>query len=258
MANIDKILSCGFSNDLVSYLYGEMNLSAINEFETHLPDCNSCTEEFAGLSLARLGVYEWHRDEFRHLNTPLIEIPYSLVNSEDSVRSSWLDVLRGVFASAPRLATAGGAFAALAIVLGITLIASNIFRNDSNLTVTNNETAPPSSEINSITLPAVPKVEQEVVSADLRDDQPANPSVAAVAKNRNPGYDHRIPDSISMRSRKKATSPPSNRGLQAVSRENLIRTPRRATPPQLTDFRDEEDNTLRLSDLFADVDTAGR
>ena len=62
--------SCSSSEDLVAYLYDEMGAAEQSVLETHLAGCDLCTAEFADLSFSRLGVYEWHRDDFAPLAAP--------------------------------------------------------------------------------------------------------------------------------------------------------------------------------------------
>ena len=258
MINTSKNLSCAFADDLVSYLYGEMDLSEMGGFETHLSDCADCTEEFADLSLARLGVYEWNRDDFRHLKTPFIEIPYSSTNHPEYVHSSWLDALRGVFATAPKWAAAGGAFAILAVGLGITLIASNLFRESNDLTEGNNVIASELTVINPVALPSQREVEREPALSDesATVDTRNRPS-AAILKSELTYGRLAAPASTSLRNRKKTSTPLYSKEIEAIRGKNVNKNPGRSAPPQLSDFRDEEDRSLRLADLFADVD-AGR
>src|SRR5687768_3655002 len=68
---------CGFADEIVSYIYDEIGATDRRRFESHLSECDGCTEEFAAVSNARFSVFEWHREEFAHLLTPEIVIPYA-------------------------------------------------------------------------------------------------------------------------------------------------------------------------------------
>ncbi|HMT08419.1 MAG TPA: hypothetical protein PKA82_10475 [Pyrinomonadaceae bacterium] len=68
--------TCGFENELLSYLYEDGSADSREKFEFHLADCGICTDEFAAISLARFSVYEWHKEEFVPMETPQILIPY--------------------------------------------------------------------------------------------------------------------------------------------------------------------------------------
>ncbi|MEQ1924176.1 MAG: hypothetical protein ABL952_16870, partial [Pyrinomonadaceae bacterium] len=67
---------CKFTDEIVSYMYDEIGEPERTKFEEHLLDCTVCTDEFAGISNARFSVFEWRKEEFAHLPTPNIVIPY--------------------------------------------------------------------------------------------------------------------------------------------------------------------------------------
>ena len=51
-------VNCKYANEIVPYMYGELASSATAEFESHLLECQLCTDEFAELSAARYEVYD--------------------------------------------------------------------------------------------------------------------------------------------------------------------------------------------------------
>ena len=77
MLNNENEKSCGFADEIVTYIYGEISETERSKFEMHLVDCMSCTDEFAGISNARFAIFEWQKEEFAHLSTPEIVIPYT-------------------------------------------------------------------------------------------------------------------------------------------------------------------------------------
>lgn len=233
-----KIQPCSSSGDVVAYLYDELNTPERRLFETHLTDCGSCTDEFAELSFARLDVYEWHRDEFARMETPRIVIPYA--QTEAGV--SWLDAVRGFFASNRQWATAGGAFALIAIVFGAVLISSSL-KGDGYLVQGPGADDVASNKVQPVVLPVAPSsaADEEKNLAPSADVPPAEPQVikasSAEKSPKTAGSTVRRPVKNSERIQSKP--------VQA----------RRTTAPRLNDFEDEDDNTLRLGDLLADVDT---
>ena len=102
-------LNCKYSNGIVPYMYGELGSSAATEFESHLLDCESCTDEFAALSAARYEVYDWKKLEFDPLVTPSIVIPF-----DEAVTVSWIEKLRATFAG---WAMPAATFAGIAIIV---------------------------------------------------------------------------------------------------------------------------------------------
>lgn len=221
MTNINdiKIEACP-SDDLVAYLYDELNAAARDSFETHLADCRNCTDEFAELSFARLDVYEWHRDEFAPLATPRFDIP----QAENEAVVSWLDAVRGLFASHTRWATVGGAFALLAAVFGAAFISSmNGTGEVANRPINKNQ-----PEALSTNPPVV-----ETIAQAKPDNEPEIVLTST---------DRKIPRAVKAVNRRSDKTPERNRTQPGKA-------------PRLNDFVDEDDTTLRLGDLLADVDT---
>ena len=87
----NNINSCLFGEELVAYVYGELSSDGRARFENHLLDCSACTAEFADISLSRLGVYEWHRDEFLPLETPQFVIPFAPATTRVEAGNSWFE-----------------------------------------------------------------------------------------------------------------------------------------------------------------------
>ncbi len=234
-----KIECCSSSVNLVSYLYDEMNPDDRAAFETHLAGCGGCTDEFADLSFARLDVYEWHRDEFAGMETPRIVIPYA--DTEASV--SWLDGFRTFFASHGRLAVSG-AFALIAVVFAAMFVSSLNKTDETVLTLR--------PEIPAINVPPVepalkPAAERtgdklskpdSILSENLRQD--AEPQIIRAAARKNLKSTNTVDQRQINISKRSAKQP-----VQA----------QRGKAPRLNDFEEEDDNTLRLGDLLADVDT---
>jgi len=232
---------CVHGEELVSYLYDEMPAAGRSVFEYHLADCDVCTDEFAGLSLARLSVYEWHRDEFAAMQTPPMPIPY-----ESAEHVSWFENWFGPIFSAPKWLTAGGAFAAAAIVLGLVLFISDDARNSVSVAYVNSIVTPEARPDKStsaengreVEVTARKPLESDIAKSTLPSDRRPPVRISATPDT---GNRHKVNDQI--RSEKTASS--SKRPAPLLTR----------AAPRLTNFEDEDDNTLRLADLIADIDT---
>jgi len=211
--------SCLFGEELVSYIYDELPASERISFEEHLLNCSSCTSEFAELSMSRLGVYEWHRDEFVPLETPQFVIPYAT----PAPAYAWMEAIRGLIFTPARLSFAGGALAILVVAIGL------FYGSDSstNGIVENQPAAPPVVEMPAL---AVSKGVDEV-SADKYIGS------KALAEGR--------PTAIT---RSKAVKKTADRQLTA-------RGGRSVKAPRLGTFEEVEDTSLRLVDLVADIDS---
>lgn len=230
-----KIQSCTSSGDLVAYLYAELSTLERSNFETHLYGCGGCTDEFAELSFARLDIYEWHRDEFAGMETPRFVIPYA------QATVSWLDAVRVFSVANRKLATAGGAFSLIAIVFGAVLISSGL-KDSGQLAQGPNADVTASNKVQPLVLPAAPSSALEAKnlasSPDITQPEPQIDKTSWGDKTpKAAGTSNRRPVKNSERMQSKP--------VQA----------RRTVAPRLNDFEDEDDNTLRLGDLLADVDS---
>jgi len=55
-------LNCGRENDLIAFLYGELNDAELQTFERHLHECPACSHELAALGLIRESVVNWRNE----------------------------------------------------------------------------------------------------------------------------------------------------------------------------------------------------
>ena len=220
---------CSPPEELVAYLYGEGGDGVRDSIEQHLAGCDRCAGEFAELSFARLDVYEWHRDEFVEMATPRIVIPYA----EMAVRSSWLDSLRGLFAWSGQWATAGAAVAAAALVVfGIWMFGSKPVDV---------------AEMGGNNARVVPE-----------KDRPAAPPTPEPVREQPAPIVEIQPQKIAARPFKTQTiRQPVKSDAGPTPKDRPVERPVQATQhaPRLNDFEDEDDTTLRLGDLLAEVDT---
>ena len=222
---------------MVAYLYDELNPAERTSFEAHLAYCGICTDEFAELSFARLDVYEWHRDEFADMATPRFVIPYT----ETQASASWLAGFRGFFASNRQWATAGGVFALIAVIFAALMI-STMTKETGEVAQTPVLEEYTANKIQSVDPPARPSAElMNIPPASPRDIGPNDPQIVKTV-------------TIGKSSKSAITA---NRRTVKTPERNLSQPllSRRSSVPRLNDFEDEEDNTLRLGDLLADVDT---
>ncbi|MEJ7846757.1 MAG: zf-HC2 domain-containing protein [Pyrinomonadaceae bacterium] len=233
--NIEKV--CVHGEEIVSYLYDEMPASGRKLFESHLLECSDCTDDFAGLSLARLNVYEWNNNEFAAMQTPTILIPY-----ENSDRDSWFQSWFGPIFSAPKLA-AGGILAAAAIVFGFVLFPSGNLEN--NISINEVKTAHPTATMPD--KPSTPMVaeDQQLVEVKIPNLLNRNDNSGVTAK----------PIMVSKPFAKKRKIDERVAAVKMTPKTKNIQPLTPLNAPRLTNFEDEDDNTLRLTDLIADSNT---
>ena len=231
-------LMCEFSEVIVPYLYGEASASECERFESHVADCSACTDEFAELSFARFSVFEWQKEEFASMPTPEFVIPYDLKAAEST---GFLTGLRELIAF--NWATAIGACAVLTVVAGLGFVAVNYFGNSGSELAGIDEANKNISIAKPASSPLVPVTNQkvEVVSTDAKPDLQRS-VVPAKAST----IDHR-PKRLTM----------SNNKVPRLVNTEAVKAPQpqdRRTP-SLTVGTDEDDRSLRLTDLFDSVDT---
>jgi Putative zinc-finger len=222
--------SCLFGEELVSYMYDELPAAERHSFEGHLLDCSSCTAEFAELSMSRLGVYEWHRDEFMPLETPRFAIPYA--STEPAY--SWLDAIRGFIFTPARLSFAAGALALLVVALGAFYVSEPGFDGVAGVP----EPVRVIREAAPTNVPEITKTENEVADDKVLTGKRLDESLSTSGTKIG-----RKPVVVQAKSVKKQ----ADRQLNA--REN-----RPVKAPRLGTFEEVEDTSLRLADLVADID----
>jgi hypothetical protein len=237
MINNNDHKSC-IPENIVAYIYSEMAQAEIPAFEKHLAECSPCAEEFAAISDARLSVFEWHRDEFVPLATPVFEIPYK-VPEKLSEPVPEVGVFAGMFGNVRWLATAG-AFAAVAVAIGLGYFFLNPGPRDENLA---------SKQVNE----AVVSENEPVISKNtaVNPDTPPEP----VTKFRSITPKRQVTATqVVARSRRPATKSVLVAANQK-RRDTHSKVANRNHLPTLDNFEDTEDDSLRLADLLADVDS---
>ena len=225
------VSKCKFESGIVPYMYGELPAHEADAFESHLLECSACTDEFAAVSAARYEVYEWKKLEFEPLPTPVIKIPQMAPVGV----GSWFEKLRAAFAGS--WAVPGVAFAGLALAVAFTsfLILSRSIGGDVAM---NNRNVPETHSAASQTKPAPATLAKDDSEPD-KNSASSQPRPVRVSEPKQNQARHaeravdRAPRSIPVKT-------------------NAVKAPK---APTLNDFDDEEDNSLRLAELFENIDT---
>src|SRR5207245_11780758 len=89
-----------------------------------LEDCTVCTDDFAAISNARFSVFEWQKEEFAHLPTPEIVIPYAAKKAVAEENAS-VGVLAGFRGWLSLVNFPVAVAAALAVTVGLGFLAIN-------------------------------------------------------------------------------------------------------------------------------------
>lgn len=238
MRDSDIKTNCRFSEEVIAYIYDELSPGDRDEFDSHLIDCSDCIEELAAVSLSHYSVHEWRTIEFEPLATPVFEIPQSY---------SIADRIRAVFASA-RWLTATSAVAATVILafVGIYLLSDQNAADE--FAAVANDNRKPAVKI-------TPGSNTTIDRRDVVTPATANPEpIIDPAKRVTNGGTEIERGEPAVQPKAVKANVPANVPRKDNSRQNQNRSVPDSNP-RLNDFDDEEDDTLRLGDIFDDIDT---
>lgn len=108
--------TCKEGNELVAFLYGELNDAESQAFQHHMHGCNSCSEELAAFSNIRSSVVAWRDESLGTIITPA-PLPNSVVSDFKRDKPSALAALREFFNLSPIWLKGTVAFATLLFCL---------------------------------------------------------------------------------------------------------------------------------------------
>ncbi len=244
MSHRDTNKNCASEGELIAYLYNEMPLASRTQFESHFADCSLCIDAFAEVADSRFSVYEWQRLEFAPLETPVIQIPYgSAVRS-----SSWISSLKEAFSTRPQFAFAS-AFGAVFMI-----VALGYFMPINDSPTNDIATVPLAEEPRSaIVSPADINVNADSESAkgtEIDVDSERETTVSLVEDESRPQSVRQPSSSRSIRE----TRPRQRFQPQPTERISTVNATQ--TAPRLNEFDDVADDSLRLADLFDDIETS--
>lgn len=257
--NNHKNSSCGFSEQLVSYLYNESEEAEKIEFEAHLKNCSDCADEFADFQGVHFSISEWKATDFVNLETPVIEIPYektaeTIVVSD--VSGSWFGGLRNLFSLSPAWSAATAGFAVLAIVAGWAIFTFNSGQ-DNDIADRGNKNP---TKIDVSPTVQTSNVQTNSNRSDNNSKQPDNykPTQPDILVTKDTNSNKNGVTTVSDKQRQtqktnssdKTTPVPKNNGAK-----NNKKPDTKQETPSLSPYEDEEDDTLRLADLFEEIDT---
>jgi len=255
--NNHKTSSCAFAEQIVSYLYDEFETGEKIEFEAHLKYCPSCADEYAGFGFARSSVLEWRDEDFSKMATPTFNVP--TIKHEKSLPAvftesrSWLGDFRKMFSFNPAMAMA--ALAILVFCAGITLYALNLSGGD--------ETAQKDDGKNAVGIAVSPTVEipKKSDEKDVGDEEfeksLAPPSSTVSLPQQKEPEKQITPVKPVVKVSGNAAKNGSNNPAVNLKETNDKKTPpvKKQRVPNLNHSDEDEDETIRLADLFDELDT---
>lgn len=102
--------ACERADDLIAFLYGELNDDQAQTFQRHMHGCNSCSGELAAFSGIRRSVVAW-RDESLGGISSRTAAPYATAAGVSQEKPSALAALREFFNLSPLWMKGAVAFA---------------------------------------------------------------------------------------------------------------------------------------------------
>jgi hypothetical protein len=254
---------CGFEELLVSYIYDEIGSSEKSNFEKHLDGCKTCAEEFSSFGRVRSSINDWKNIEFAELETPSISIPelksktmvsFAAPKSKRS-RFYWI---RDLFSLTPNWATAASIAAVFVLIVGITFVAIN-FSNSPEISANKEAAKPESSKL----AQKANSVQEPIDQDQTRDENVVQPKPEMVRETLPKAIDTnnspivRVKTVANNRSKKvenknNSTNKPSDHAF-ANRNDRLKHDQKPGEIPKLTNFDTDDDDSLRLVDLFDEV-----
>lgn len=104
--------NCGREDDLISYLYGELNEADSVQFQRHLRECAACNTELASFGQVRESVVAWRNEAIGSIGLPA-QISTSSPTRAAQARPSAMAALREFFNLSPLWMKGAVAFAAV-------------------------------------------------------------------------------------------------------------------------------------------------
>ncbi len=248
--------NCEFAEEVVTYLYDELQDSKKAEFENHLGSCPSCPDELAAFASLSSSVRNWRDAEFANIATPPIEIPFgrhlmSVSKNEDS--NPWVERLRAIFGFSPSFLKTTAAFGAFAILVGLGwFLISSLSTEKSNIAVLPKEMSGSAVKgTESVEIPKEAKIEKKE-NANVRAPEPKTNEIVSVA------------DDSAIKSEKISSKKPASKPI--VKSPRLAKKPAKPRvtkvekplefeeiPRLTTEVAVDEADDLRLSDIFSEV-----
>ncbi len=230
MLNKEIKEGCGRSDEILAYIYKEIEPDKMIGFETHLSGCESCVDEFAAVSDVRFSVFEWHKKEFSHLPTPEFSIPYVSTTEESA----------GLFTAIGEMIRNAGwpatVAATIAVCIGLGFAIMVLVSSGGNEMARVEVDAVSGPAISSSPIAELPR---PAVVDDPDLPEPKRFSYVAIGTS----APKRLNKKTKTSSRKTRVTPPRTDALPLTSKA-----------PVLSSYEDIEDRSLRLSDL---LDEAG-
>lgn len=251
MLNNNANLTCPFADELVSYVYDEFEAAQKAKFEAHLKTCVGCADELQSFQFLSQTVQDWRDEEFASLPTPLIEIPEmqtakQAISSEEKL--NFAEKFRKLFHFTPALTAATLLFA---VISGAIVFYTLKFSNG-------NETAGINSNkiVEKPVVKPTAELEKSVAAKDTDDKQTPEKVSSPSEKNISPKENiNKKSVAVPVKAVENVRKSTSDNSTVAPKVADDKKSPvKKQKVPSFNDEQDE-DESIRLADLFEELDT---
>lgn len=253
--------NCRFAAETLDFLYGELNKDRNDAFLTHLDGCSSCADEIRGFSNLRFSIQNWKAAEFDKLATPEILISYQspAITPVETEKISWVDSIKVYLTFSPVFSGAT-AVLILAILVGFGIF---VFRNNENDLLADSNQKPVISDKRAVSPQNAPLPDKDQGIVKNEHTESEKPLKEYVMKDEKEPVEKPVP----VRSNGKSGAKEYQQPIKALEKKSPSIAPalnsikKKKTVPNTNNPRlnelpeDVEDNSLRLADLFAELDT---
>ena len=235
--NNETKFSCAHGEEMLAYLYDELSPDGRERFETHMESCFECIDEFAELAFSRYSVFEWKSLEFAPLPTPKFVVPVE----RKPATASWFDGIRAAFAWNGWAVAGGAAAVTLFAVIGIALW--NV-QPDTTIAVSEPVRSLPavdSAEPSNRRSVEIAETERAYVEPRVETRQESEPAHRTAPQSERPIVAKAVTVRKAPAERRESRRTTANERLQ--------------NSPTLGQYVEDQDESLRLSDIFDDLDS---
>lgn len=249
-----KERGCGFDEAMVSYIYGELESAEKKAFEKHLADCEMCAEEVASFAAVRISIKELKEAE-PALPAEAVTAP----GVKGAGAAGLIDRLREVFDAAPAFARVAVPIAALAVITVFGWFALTISRDSTGSVAETDHLGPAAAETGPSKKdendgPLLADNKRDTGETLVTRDKSGARNETTVAKTSKRGASNAGEKKRTVRKKRKSGPSAPNSNADRIPASQLAGLDH---DPRLSEAADSEseDDSLRLSDLFADSGT---
>lgn len=207
--------TCDQANELIAFLYGELDTDESRAFNLHLHACSSCSKELGAFSNIRGSMVAWRDESLGAVSSVVTR--YAAAGRANQTNPSALAALREFFNLSPLWLKGAVAFATILFCLFAGLAVARL-RSDKPVLMANNSAGPYSIVVSDQQLNALVerRVQDELLRLKNSTAQLPAPRVATDHSSNSVGV-HRS----ARRANEAVTNSPARRPLSKTEREQL-------------------------------------